>query len=395
MHNTHTHTHTHTMSDDICIPKPDVPANSSSHGKREAPSVKHITDLDIKRAEAATGLKAKEYGPSSAPLRPGSLRDTHQDVHGLHKTFTGESMREVDLSRPPFAKKLPEQVMRQMIDWERVKAEQFDTLRSDPVYQFLSMIATTSQLDVQELIQSKTGPLAVGSEFVESREEAEITETPQPDVQQQLPRRRRRKRSPPQIKDEDLLTDVEHLRSGARARKQQAPMLFIREDLSRAERRQAFDAQSWLRQVEVIGRFAISDRALTAINHSYGRILMNVPRLNGVHVRHFMFDEYVNSYFAMLCGLYLNYLDFMSRRSYVEISMNNIEVKSMDNLVLFFLRSVMWNADSRRLVVMSVDSFEPGAVSPYHYMSEGCLGQSAVVFSGAGTSVCRQYPVLY
>lgn len=383
---------------------------------------KRITPSDIRAAEKRTGFRAL---PSSAAIKPGSLSKTHQDVHGLYDAFTSDNLDEVDLSRPPFAKKLPNAVLTQMIDWDRFKQEQFDKLSADPVYRFLADVAAVAVIDVREFLQSKVSNIAVGSEIVESRETSEITETPEPgsqqqpellqllqqqqqqiqllqrqleDIKKQRPRKRRRSRQQQQEEqrrrldedipqeDEDIpQTDIEFQASGAKA------MKFIRQDFNRAERKQAYDAQSWLRRVEVVGHFAISDRAIFAINFNYTRILFNVPSLNGVKVERFMYDEHVKTNFAFLCGTFINYTNLMSRRTYIEISMNPTLVKTMDSMVLTFFNNVVWNEDRRKLVMLT-GSDNLCQINPYQTVCGDCVSTSLVAFCPSGTHHLKLFP---
>lgn len=381
---------------DIFVPLP--PSSSSSSKYREQPTTQHITEKDLRRAEESTGLKANVYLPSSAPLEHGSLSATHRDVHGIREAFTSGDTNKVDLARPPFAKKLPPHVLHEMIDWERVKEKELDKLRSDKVYQFLAMLATTARIDVAELLENNLGSLAVGADISESRETAEVTETPEPLETIPTIRRKRRPRRMPFEEEEDVpQTDIE-FPSGAPVRrrrkkmKAEEPMNFIRADFDRRDRHLAYDSQSWLRRVEVIGRFSISDRAITTINFNYTRILANAPSLNGVHVRHFMIDEHVNTQFALLCGQYLNYNDFMSRRTYIEVSMNNVYVKTMNSAIMFFMNNVEWNEEQRKLIVLSRNDNRLCQFNRYNRIAGNCMASSAVLFCPTGTSYFKLYP---
>lgn len=389
-----------------CVPQP-------ASSKREQPSHTAFTDSDIEAAENDTGLRAHRL-PSTVQLQPGSLQQTHHDVQGIRDTFVGPDTEALDLSRPPYAKQPSEQVLREMVDWERVKEEQFDALRSDPVYRFLADLATHARVDVEEFLQSKISSLRVGREIVERKEEAEVELTPAPqqpvlqraptmpltavERREQRERRRRQRELQRQLREGELTAASEARVPRVRVKKEKAPRLKRRADLNRPQRISAFDSRTWLYRVEVIGRFAISDRAITAINYCYTRTLANAPQLNGVPVSYFMFSEHVNQIFAELCGLFLNNVDFRSRRTYIEISMSAEYKGAMRNLILAFKHAVNWDATLRRLVLQS----DPcgGGGYPYNQCQltvyrriDGCCSQTrGLALCTTGASTLPLYP---
>ena len=377
---------------DICIPQPD---------DREQATETHITDEDVMRAEEETGLHA--FRPSRAPLQSGSLQATHRDVHGIYDAFVGGDTQKLDLSRPPYAKKPSNEVLREMVDWERVKAEQLDQLRADPVYRFLADLATHARVDIQEFLQDKIGTLKVGREFVERQEQARVGITPEP----QEPRRRlqrattmplpgdvRRERRRRRREEEEGSGSVVSSASVRRKRRKAVAMKQDRADFPRAQRIEAFDARTWLQRVEVIGQFAISDRAITTINYNYTRIIANVASLNGVHVKYFMSSEHVKQLFAQLCGLYLNYLDFTSRRTFIEISMNPVYLGSMDNIIRTFSSSVVWNDRIKELQLNPARRTKPQncQLTVYTRIDGGCQGTAGLALCNTGGITLPLYP---
>ena len=410
----------------------------------EQATTKTVTLQDLAEAEQAVGLEANVFTSSTAQaqrqLRPGSLKQPQWDVHGIHRAFE-EGGASLDASRPPFGKKLPPQVLQQMVSWEKRKQAQFKELREDPMYQFLAAMATTARLDVQQLLQNNNtaafSGLSVGSDLLLHRQEAELTETPAQSVQpaqrrapaadrqrggsssdgdEQEHQQEHKSQPAPGESHQEQEPSVGFLPSSAResrrkerrkrkrrgrtSSQQQQQQYVARQDLSRSERRMAYNAQSWLRRVEVIGRFSISDRAVTSINQNYSRVVLNAPALNGVHVRHFMLDEHISSRFALLCGTYLNYLDFTSRRTYSEISMNNIYIKSMNDAVSFFKTSVVWSTQAKKLVVIAAPArgssrLHNSQMIPYQRVeSDGYVSQVALVSSpySPTLSAVRLYP---
>lgn len=400
-----------------CVPQP----TPSDH--REQPSHLSFTESDVERAERDTGLKAHRL-PSAVQLQPGSLKQTHHDVQGIRDTFVGPDTEALDLSRPPYAKQPSQQVLREMVDWERVKEEQLDALRSDPVYRFLADLATHARVDVEEFLQSKISSLRVGREIVERQEEAEIglTPAPQEPVLRRAPtlpltaverrrQRRRQKELQRQLREGELTaaSDTAEGEFGVtsrarvprvRVKKEKAPRLKQRADLNRLQRTSAFDARTWLYRVEVIGRFAISDRAITAINYCYTRTLANAPQLNGVPVSYFMFSEHVSQIFAELCGLFLNNVDFRSRRTYIEISMSAEYKGAMRNLIIAFKHAVSWDANLRQLVLQSNPCSRGGGYPYYNKCQltvyrriDGCCTQTrGLALCTTGASTLPLYP---
>lgn len=366
---------------------------------REQASHTVISDAQQKQAEEETGLQAARP-VSSVAIKPGSLKETHRDVHGIYDTFVSDDTEKLDLSRPPYAKKPSDRVLEEMVDWERVKQEQLDALRSDPVYRFLADLATHARVDVQDFLQTKVGSLSVGREFVERQEEAQLGITPEPSERVLSPQQRRqeirRRRRQQRLQQQRLRTGEEtavseaNAADGMRKRKQQ------RADLSRRERIEAYDARVWLYRVEVIGRFAISDRAITAINYNYTRTLANAPHLNGVPVSYFMFSEHVNQLFAELCGIFLNNVDFRSRRTYIEISMSPEYKGAMRNLILAFKHAVQWDSNLRQLVLNSNpydrNGHSPCQLTVYRRADGGCPALGGLQLCTTGATTMRLYP---
>lgn len=358
-----------TRKRDIC-----VPLSSSS---REQPTHTEFTPADLRVYEQETGLRAYRP-PQPDVLEPGSLTQTAEDVHGIREAFTSGDTRLLNLARPPYAKKPSDHVLRELWDWEEQENERLDELMHDPVYRFLEALSSQSVVELDELLvdMRKGRPgFRVGRELEERQQAAQFGVTPEPGavpLTAGLPPQSQTSRTvrfTEPVARQERRTQRRRLREsvglpssaeGSRQppTKKRRKRLSVRADLNRQERVEAWDARPWLERVTVMGRFVISPRARTTINYNYTRLIGNAPQLNGVHVQHFMFSEHVRELFAQLCGTYLNFLDFMSRRTYIEVSMRQYFVGDMRNLVRIFQNSVVWDDKQQKLLLDSSASSE-------------------------------------
>lgn len=358
---------------DICIPQQQDDDDCHS-GKEEATHMT-FTPQDLRVMAQDTGLRAYRPPPVwyDDTLQSGSLTETHEDVHGIREAFESGNPRLLNLARPPYAKKPPDSVLRELWDWEEDQNERLDELLSNPVYSFLEELSTHTVLDLEELlvdVRRGRPEFRVGQELEQRQQTAQFGVTPEPGTmppgvaQSQSQQQGQRVRfaepivqsSPPQQQQRQRLRESVGLPSSAEIKptirkKKRRRRKRNRADLNRQERIQAWDARPWLERVTVMGRFVISPRARTTINYNYTRIIANAEHLNGVPVEHFMFTEHVKGVFAQLCGIYLNFLNFMSNRTYAAVSMREFYVGDMTQLIRVFQHSVFWDDQKKTLIM--------------------------------------------
>ena len=101
--------------------------------------------------ETIVTKKIKKSGAKDEPFSSSTLR-----IKDIYDEFETLDPQEIDKKfRPPYAKVLDNNNLDELVDWERKRIQNQKRLRDNPMYQFVQLVASFSNTNIKQYIQSE------------------------------------------------------------------------------------------------------------------------------------------------------------------------------------------------------------------------------------------------